>query len=79
MSYTNATNLIPLPLEIDNSHKDYSIAIAIIILGIVASCVVFARLGHRYLTGHLGVDDYAMIPAVVRGPTEIFLPVSDDW
>ncbi|KUJ09021.1 uncharacterized protein LY89DRAFT_741320 [Mollisia scopiformis] len=65
MSYINTTNLIPIPLEIDNNHKDYSIAIAIIVLGIVASLVVFVRLAYRYSTKRLGIDDYAMIPAVM--------------
>lgn len=58
-------DLIPPPSHIDNAHRDTSIAAAIIVLGIIATISVVARLGQRYATRNLGPDDYAMLPALV--------------
>jgi hypothetical protein len=68
MSYTDKPfdQLIPPPLEINDTHKDDSVGIAIIVTCVVASLSVFARLGHRFASKNLGADDYAIIPAVVR-------------
>lgn len=68
MSYTDTPfdQLIPPPLEINNTHRDDSVGIAIVVTGIVASFSVFARLGQRFASKSLGADDYAIIPAVVR-------------
>lgn len=57
---------IPPPTEINNSHKTYSIAIACIILGFITTLVVAARLAYRFWKKSAGLDDYAIILALVR-------------
>ncbi|KAI0832153.1 hypothetical protein F5Y06DRAFT_189300 [Hypoxylon sp. FL0890] len=57
--------LIPPPTEPDNTHKTYGIAIACIILGVLGSAFVGARLWYRVRTKTIGIDDYAIIPAFV--------------
>jgi hypothetical protein len=68
MSYTATPfeQLIPPPLEIIDTHRDDSVGIAIIVLGIVATLSVVARLGERVSSKNIGADDYAIVPAVVR-------------
>jgi len=68
MSYTDTSfdQLIPPPLEINDTHADDSVGIAIIVTGTIASLSVFARLGQRFASKNLGADDYAVVPAVVR-------------
>lgn len=58
-------DLIPPPSEIDDTHRDTSIAAAIIVLGIISAFTVVARLGQRYVSRNLGPDDYAILPALV--------------
>ncbi|KAI1762243.1 hypothetical protein GGR53DRAFT_521814 [Hypoxylon sp. FL1150] len=53
----------PPPTEVNNTHKVYSIAIGCILMGIVGSVFVSARLWYRVRSRTLGVDDYAIIPA----------------
>ena len=57
--------LLPPPTAIDNTHKVYSIAIACIVLGVIASLTVLSRLGVRLYSRAFGADDWAMIPALV--------------
>ncbi|KAI5862350.1 hypothetical protein GGS23DRAFT_94859 [Durotheca rogersii] len=57
--------LIPPPTERNDSHKEYGIAIACIILGALGSAFVSARLWYRVRTKTIGVDDYAMIPSFI--------------
>ena len=56
----------PPPAEINDEHKVYSIAVFIAISCIVTGFVVLWRLWSRFKTQSFGVDDYAIIPAVVR-------------
>lgn len=58
--------LIPPPTAVNNTHRDTSIASAIIVLGILTTLIVFARLVQRHMSKNLGPDDYAIVPAVVR-------------
>ena len=58
-------HLLPPPTVVDDTHKVYSIAIACIMLGILASLVVLWRLGVRLYARAFGADDWAMIPALV--------------
>ena len=58
-------DLLPPPATIDNIHKVYSIAIACAVLGIFASLVVLLRLGLRIRARAFGLDDWAVIPALV--------------
>ena len=58
-------NLLPPPTEIDDTHKVYSIAIACIMLGIIASLIVLWRLAVRLSARAFGPDDWAMVPALV--------------
>lgn len=57
--------LIPPPTERDDTHKVYSIAIACIILGVLGSAFVCARLWYRLRTKTFGIDDYAIVPSFV--------------
>lgn len=68
MSYINVPleSLIPPPTAINDSHKDYSVTIAIIVLGIITCLTILARLAQRWKTSTIGIDDYAIIPAMVR-------------
>lgn len=68
MSYRNisSTGLIPPPIDINDTNKDYSIFISIVVTGVVASLAVVARLSQKYASRNMGLDDYAIIPALVR-------------
>lgn len=59
--------LIPPPEAINDSHNVYSIAISCIVMGIIATLFVIVRLTLRFRASNLGGDDYAIIPAAVRG------------
>lgn len=61
--------LLPPPTEINDTHKVYSIAIAIIILCIVTVTIVVARLVNRIRAQSFGKDDATIIPAVVSFPS----------
>ncbi|KAH7408178.1 hypothetical protein DE146DRAFT_785652 [Phaeosphaeria sp. MPI-PUGE-AT-0046c] len=67
MSYTAKPfeELIPPPLEINDTNRDDSVAITIIVLGVVASLTVFARIWQRFATQSAGADDYAIVPALL--------------
>ncbi|KAI1466787.1 uncharacterized protein F4812DRAFT_65970 [Daldinia caldariorum] len=58
-------DLIPPPTTINNTHKVYRIAIVCIVLGVISSAAVVARLGQRWRTKALGAEDYAMVPAIM--------------
>ncbi|KAI0802233.1 hypothetical protein GGR55DRAFT_701198 [Xylaria sp. FL0064] len=62
---TPLDELIPPPDEINNTHKQYSIAITCVVLGVFASLFVIARLASRWHSRTLGLDDYAAIPALI--------------
>lgn len=57
--------LLPPPEDIDDTHKVYSIAVCCIVLGIVTSLFVLARVGLRFHARAFGADDYAIIPALL--------------
>ncbi|KZZ87553.1 hypothetical protein AAL_08359 [Moelleriella libera RCEF 2490] len=60
--YHDIKDLTPPPAAVNNSHKVYSDAIAIIVLGAVASMAVIARLMQRIASRTLGLDDYIIVP-----------------
>ncbi|CAG8951240.1 hypothetical protein HYFRA_00007988 [Hymenoscyphus fraxineus] len=57
--------LIPPPTELNDTHKEYSVAITIIILSLLTSLAVLARLGQRWSTRTIGLDDYAILFALI--------------
>lgn len=57
---------IPPPTEIDDTHKIYSVAAGIAVIGIIASLIVSLRLGYRFWKKNFGLDDYAIIVSLVR-------------
>ncbi|CAG8960345.1 hypothetical protein HYFRA_00012419 [Hymenoscyphus fraxineus] len=57
--------LIPPPTEVNNAHKVHSVAISCILLCVIASLTVFARLAVRISSERLGFDDYAIIPGTL--------------
>ncbi|MCJ1247588.1 hypothetical protein MMC30_004803 [Trapelia coarctata] len=65
MASPSLPQLIPPPTQIDDTHKVYSVALACILLGIVASMFVLLRLGQRIHSRTFGNDDYAIIPALL--------------
>ncbi|KAL7625720.1 hypothetical protein AAE478_004943 [Parahypoxylon ruwenzoriense] len=60
---TPSEDLIPPPSVVNDTHKQYSIAVASIVLGITTTFIAFARLGTRFASRTFGADDYAIIPA----------------
>ena len=58
--------LLPPPTVINDTHKVYSIAIWCIFLCILASTCVLLRIWYRYQTRAFGIDDWAIVPALVR-------------
>ena len=50
-------DLLPPPTAIDNTHKVYSIAVACIVLGVIASLTVLSQLGVRLYSRAFGADD----------------------
>ena len=67
-SASTQQSLLPPPIAINNAHKVYSIAIACIVLGIAASLIVLLRFGLRIRAHAFGLDDWAMLPALVSRP-----------
>lgn len=61
--------LIPPPTQVDDSHKNYAFGIACAVMGAVGTLGVLGRLAIRYHCRDFGVDDWAIIPAVVRLPS----------
>jgi hypothetical protein len=57
--------LLPPPTVIDNTHKHYDVATAVIILMIVATGFSVARFYLRWKSRTFGGDDWAMVPALV--------------
>jgi hypothetical protein len=73
MATTNTTDMlfsIPPPAQKDDTHKTYAVSIAIIVLSFFTCIFVAIRLTHRFRTKTVGLDDYAMILALVRRPTQ---------
>ena len=64
MSVSPVPSLIPPPTEINDTHKVYSVAIGIILLGIFSSLFTLLRLWYRFSSHTLGPDDYAIMPAL---------------
>lgn len=63
---SNSTaSLIPPPADVDDTHKVYSIAIALGVLCGVTTVTGLARLFIRWNSSGFGLDDYAFIPALV--------------
>ncbi|KAI2601731.1 hypothetical protein GGR54DRAFT_645745 [Hypoxylon sp. NC1633] len=60
----NFSDLIPPPTEINDTNQDLQIPAWCIVMGIIASLTVLARLVYRSKTKNLGVNDYAIIPAL---------------
>lgn len=56
---------IPPPTRVDNEHKVFSIAAAIIVIGVVTTILVGARLTYRFWKKNQGLDDYAIIVSLV--------------
>ncbi|KAI8631145.1 hypothetical protein F5Y19DRAFT_483044 [Xylariaceae sp. FL1651] len=61
-SSDHLAGLIPPPMEVNDTHKVYSVAAACIVLSIVTSLTVLTRLGIRLRVGGFGADDYVIIP-----------------
>ncbi|XXG98988.1 hypothetical protein Hte_005321 [Hypoxylon texense] len=61
----NASDLIPPPTTINDTHKNIIIPAWCIVMGIIASITVLARLAYRKMTKNLGIDDFAIIPALI--------------
>ncbi|KAI1173281.1 hypothetical protein F4777DRAFT_558322 [Nemania sp. FL0916] len=61
----NFSSLIPPPTEINNSHKDVTVAALCIVLGIIGSLSVIARLIYRFGSKNQGAEDYIIIPALI--------------
>lgn len=57
--------LLPPPTVVDDTHKVYSIAVACVTLGVVASLTVLSRFALRIRARAFGLDDWAMVPALV--------------
>ena len=70
-------NLLPAPTVVDDTHKVYSIAIACIILGCIASLIVLWRLAVRWYARAFGADDWAMVPALVSQFLDRIDPTAD--
>lgn len=68
MSSNTTLFSIPPPSKINDTHKVYSIAVACIILGVLASLTVILRLIQRVRSRAFGLDDYAIIPGLVILP-----------
>ncbi|KAK8024539.1 hypothetical protein PG993_012605 [Apiospora rasikravindrae] len=57
--------LIPPPTDINDSNQDETIAIVVIFLGVLTFCVVACRVVSRWRSRILGIDDYAVVPALL--------------
>jgi hypothetical protein len=57
--------LLPPPTKVDDTHKVYSVAVACVTLGVVASLTVISRFALRIRARAFGHDDWAMVPALV--------------
>lgn len=53
------------PTRVNDTHKVYSIAGAIILIGVVTSLLVGVRLTYRFWKKNQGPDDYAIILSLV--------------
>ncbi|KAK7996412.1 hypothetical protein PG989_004452 [Apiospora arundinis] len=65
MSAPKLEDLIPPPVEINDTNKVHSVANACIALGVLGTLSVAVRVGVRVGHGNLGADDYAIVVAVV--------------
>lgn len=85
MSAPKLEDLIPPPVEINDTNKVHSVANACIALGVLGTLSVAVRVGVRVGHGNLGADDYAIVVAVVGNtlfclelPMALALLVTDD-
>ncbi|KAI5917431.1 hypothetical protein F4810DRAFT_717715 [Camillea tinctor] len=62
---TPLEDLIPPPPALNDTHKQYSLAITFIVLGAVTTIIAFVRLVTRFASRTSGADDWAIIPAIV--------------
>lgn len=65
MSNSSAVSLIPPPVDINDTHKVYGVAVAVIVMCSVTTCIGVIRLVFRWRHKLLGLDDYAFVPALV--------------
>lgn len=65
MATLPTTGLTPPPTVIDNTHRHYDVAIAVVVLMLIATFLTVARFYVRWKTHTFGWDDWAMIPALV--------------
>jgi hypothetical protein len=65
MSLPGTAVLSPPPTVIDDTHKHYDVATAVIVLMIVATSFTVSRFFLRWKSHTFGWDDWAMVPAVV--------------
>lgn len=56
---------IPPPTAVNDTHKVYSVAIGIILIGIFTTITVALRLLYRFYKKKNGLDDYAIIVSLV--------------
>ncbi|OAA33595.1 hypothetical protein AAL_01060 [Moelleriella libera RCEF 2490] len=65
MSNSSAVSLIPPPVDINDTHKVYGVAVAVIVMCSVTTCIGVIRLVFRWRHKLLGLDDYAFVPALL--------------
>jgi hypothetical protein len=65
MSLSTTIVLSPPPTVIDDTHKHYDVATAVLVLMIIATSFTVARFYLRWKSHTFGWDDWAMVPAVV--------------
>ncbi|KAF2463677.1 uncharacterized protein BDR25DRAFT_297833 [Lindgomyces ingoldianus] len=58
-------NLLAPPIQLNDIHKKWDVAIFIIVFLIVASLTAVLRLVFRWKSKTFGLDDWAMVPALV--------------
>lgn len=59
-------NLLPPPTQINDTHKHYDVAAAIIVMLVLGTFVTLARLFCQWRYQTFGWDDWAIIPALVN-------------
>jgi hypothetical protein len=69
--------MIPPPTIVNDEHKQYGIAIGIIVLSAIATVVTGLRLWYRASRQTFGADDIAIVPALVSRATSVAVLCSD--